>query len=172
MCAWNLQKLAEAWQPHLSTADAADALAAFKPQYEEMHLAIFRNKLGLSVDEARAEEDKALVVSLLSTMKTCATDFTNTFRVLAAFVSRGASGEAPAADSASQVYSLAVFNPELSQFNPELSQFNPDFLQAASIREAGEALAANSASQEEMVGILRRKIKVNFSPTNLALFSY
>jgi len=84
---WNLARLAEALLPLLAEdADAAIALVtpeleAYGPAYEAAHARVFAAKLGL---QGSRPEDVALISDLLSLMEAGGTDFTRTFRFLAA----------------------------------------------------------------------------------------
>jgi uncharacterized protein YdiU (UPF0061 family) len=83
---WNLARLAETLLPFFdddtdkAIAIAQSVLGNFLAQFEEVHLAGMRPKLGLTT--AR-DEDKALVRGLLETMAASGVDFTLTFRSLA-----------------------------------------------------------------------------------------
>jgi serine/tyrosine/threonine adenylyltransferase len=93
---WNLHALAQGLMPLIGDSDAA--LAALEP-YKTLFPRAMQDgmlaKLGLTVDEARREEDRALVDDLLRRMADARADFTITFRRLARFSSaEGARNEA------------------------------------------------------------------------------
>jgi len=85
---WNLSRLAEALLPLLNAEEGSDeagmesaqeALAAFRPRFEEARAAGLRRKLGLLMER---EGDEALAEDLLSRMAANHADFTLTFRRL------------------------------------------------------------------------------------------
>lgn len=85
---WNLTRLAEALLPLLveeagseeaGLLSANTALAAYEPQYQAAHRALFSRKLGLTT---RQVGDDKLIQDLLDLMATHASDFTLTFRRL------------------------------------------------------------------------------------------
>jgi len=86
---WNMACLANAMVPLVEMEspgeDAADllraALSAFPPEYEATWLALFREKLGLQLEEA---DDMELIEALLQLMHANRADFTNVFRSLSA----------------------------------------------------------------------------------------
>jgi uncharacterized protein YdiU (UPF0061 family) len=85
---WNLARLAESLLPVLAQESgseeaglvaATEALSAFEPQFEAVHGAGLRRKLGLVVER---EGDAALAENLLQCMAANRADFTLTFRRL------------------------------------------------------------------------------------------
>ncbi len=84
---WNLTRLAESIVPLLAQDDDAAVeiakaiLNSYQPTYEQHWLAGMRSKLGLTtqVEQAIADDDKALIESLLNIMAHHHADFTLTF---------------------------------------------------------------------------------------------
>eukprot|EP01041_Mallomonas_annulata_P008552 gene8551-17639_t len=97
-CRWALQRLAEALAPLLSSPDSTSGSMALQSEevgrrfdalYASEYIAIMRRKLGLLTAQPG---DLELMNDLFRTMETCSTDFTDTFRALTGFVSRGRDG--------------------------------------------------------------------------------
>ncbi|MHA7878995.1 MAG: protein adenylyltransferase SelO [Saccharospirillum sp.] len=81
---WNLARLAEALlqgeaEPNASLEEAKAIIEAFKPRYEQLWLAAFNAKLGLT---EVGEGDQARIEKLLTLMQAGSADFTGTFRAL------------------------------------------------------------------------------------------
>ncbi len=85
---WNLARLAEALLTTMDDPDAwvpraQDILQGYREQYEAAWLNAMREKLGLVENEQQADDDRALVESLLAMMADYKADFTLTFRRMA-----------------------------------------------------------------------------------------
>jgi uncharacterized protein YdiU (UPF0061 family) len=139
---WNLARLAEAVFPLLgpdedaATAAAQDALAAFKPAYEDAWLDGMRRKLGLLTP---SEGDRKLAAALLEAMHAARADFTMTFRLLC---------DGPAAARPLFAGGSEAFDAWAAGWTPRLSPGSRDAMRAANPaviprnHRVAEALAA------------------------------
>ncbi|XP_065891251.1 protein adenylyltransferase SelO, mitochondrial-like [Dysidea avara] len=80
ICQWNLQKLAEALSPCMSTDNAAEGIKVYKAEFKKIYLSKMRSKLGLVREQS--EDDSDLIESFLDTMHKTGCDFTNGFLCL------------------------------------------------------------------------------------------
>jgi protein adenylyltransferase len=75
---WNLERLADAWAPHVDRARMQSIVdERYEPTFRRHWLAKMRAKLGLS---DASDGDASLVDALLDTMAQSSADFTNVFR--------------------------------------------------------------------------------------------
>lgn len=81
ICAWNLNKFAEALKPVLPLEESQSILeATFSTEYNRCYLDKMRRKLGLIKKELT--EDRDLITNFFNAMEVTGADFTNCFRVL------------------------------------------------------------------------------------------
>jgi len=104
ICRWNLMKLGEALQEALPMDQSRAILEQeYWKVYDRAYETRMLQKLGLWEDQQEVSlEDKQLISSLFDTMEACSSDFTNTFRQLAAFDPSSGEGVEVAARSLSK----------------------------------------------------------------------
>ena len=163
IAAWNVGRLAEALLPllhddqHKAVSIANERVERFGDVFSAAFLAVFRRKLGLSVEEA---DDVSLIQDLLEAMASSKADFTGTFRALDD-VADGARpfALAPALDAWALRYGARLGRePSPKESSARRARANPRLIPRNHLVE--QALAAAHANNltpfERLLGAVRR----------------